>query len=160
MAIDVRAGEQIVHRADAVPDLPASEVRSGKVGKVSQHGVFGADQVVTALLRLRVPELAALTLPDRVPTDDEVAALDQSLANILVVNLSLGRVAGSNKDGGMHFGAILRHVYERGYIKAGEALIEELFDVEAIACNPAGDGRLQVGLLRGKTADHLQKRCL
>lgn len=78
-----------------------------------------ADHVVTGLHRPRIPELGPFALSDRIPADDEIAALDQSLTKFLIVDLAPGRMAGSHEYGGMHLCTIFWHVYKRGHVEAG-----------------------------------------
>src|SRR6266702_232133 len=80
LAVNIRPRKQIIHNANAIPYLPSCQIRPSKVGQVSQYSVLRADQVVTALLRLCIPELAPFALPDRVPANDKVPALDEPLA--------------------------------------------------------------------------------
>ena len=115
-AIYIRASEQVVNGAHSVPHLPTRQICAGKVGEIPQDRVFRADQVVAALLFLRVPELASLTLSDRVPADNEIPTPHQPLAKILIVNFSVGCVSSRHKNCGMRF-AILRYVHKSGYIQ-------------------------------------------
>ena len=98
--IDVWASEKIIDRANAIPNFPARKICSRQIGKIAEHSMFGADQVVPALASLLVPELTTLSLADRVPTDDYISALDQMLTECLIVSLPVGRVAGRTSTAG------------------------------------------------------------
>src|SRR5947207_4573911 len=64
LGVDFRAGKQVVYGAYSVPDFPPPKVRSRQIREVAHHRMFGADQIVAALRRLGVPELATLSLPN------------------------------------------------------------------------------------------------
>src|SRR5712664_311427 len=64
LAVNFRAREQIIDRANAIPYLPSRKIRAGQIGQVPHHRVFAADQVIATLTRGRIPELATLTLPN------------------------------------------------------------------------------------------------
>ena len=131
-AVDVRPREQVVERTNTVPHFPAREVGAGEIREVAEDRMLAADQVVSALARPRVPELAAFALPDRIPADDDVAASDEALAEGLVVRLAVGRVAARDEDGWMFSGAAVRHVDEGGDEDSRQTLEDELLDMEAV----------------------------
>src|SRR4051812_32280265 len=58
VGVNIRTGQQVVDRTDAVPDFPSCQVRTGKVGEVAKDGVLRANQVIAAFAGLCVPELA------------------------------------------------------------------------------------------------------
>src|SRR6185369_12516981 len=101
IGIDVGPGEQVVDGANAVPNFPTCEIGAGEIGEIAEHRVFGANQVVAALSQFRIPELTALTLTDRIPGDDNIAALYESLADGLIIDFSFWRMSGWNEYGRM-----------------------------------------------------------
>src|SRR5438067_33279 len=113
-----------------------------------------AHQVVAALSRLCVPELTALTLPDRVPTDDHISALNQPLAERLIMNFPIGGVAARHKNGGVRFIRVLRHVDKRRDIDTGKAFENQLLDSKAVHLDLAGDPWMQRCSFAGQAAQH------
>ena len=154
IGIDIRASEKIVDSANAVPNLPAREVCSGKVGEIAEYSVFSADQVVTALARLLVPELTTLTLADRIPTDDDIAAPDQVLAECLIVSLPVGRVAGRHEHCRVTFLLVIGYIDKRRNVNTGQAFENQLFDVKAVHRNSASNLGPQRGLQGWQPTQH------
>ena len=133
LAIDVGAREQVVDGAHSVPDFPPRQIGAGEVGEIAHDSVFGADQVVAALLCLRIPELASLALADGVPADDEIAALHQPLAKILDSEFfRFAECPAARERRGELCSSILGHIDERRDIEAGKALVDELLDMKAV----------------------------
>src|SRR4029077_17088554 len=97
--------------------------------EVAEDRMLAANQVVSALARPRVPELATFALPDRIPADDDVAASDEALAQGLVVRLAVGRMAARDEDGGMFTGATVWHVDQSGDEDPRQTLEDEFLDV-------------------------------
>src|SRR5665213_3648321 len=117
MAVHVGTTKQIIHCSHAVPYLPPRQIRTGKISEVPHYSVLGAYEVITAFLCLCVPELASLALPNGVPTNDEIAALHESLTKVLIVNFSIFRMSGGYQDRGMDLIAILGNIHESGHIE-------------------------------------------
>ena len=156
--IHLRARQQVVERAHAVPHLPSREVGSGQVGEVAENGVFAADQVVAAAARRSVPELAALTLTHRVPADHDVAPPHEALAERLVVGLAVRRVAAGDEHRRTRGGSAFGHVQQRRHEHAWQAFEDELLDPEAVHLHHARDPCVQRRPFRRQSADHPEQR--
>ena len=157
LAVNFRAGEQIIHRADAIPYLPSGKIGPGQIGQVPHGRVFAANQVIATLTGCRIPELAALTLPDGIPGNDDIPPPRQPLTQRLIVEFSIGCMTRRHQHSGMLLGVIIRHVYERCHIYTWQTLENQFFNREPFHLNPAGDARLQVCFCCRQAADHLQK---
>jgi|SRR5579859_1606616 len=119
--------------------------------------MLAADQVVAALLCFVVPELAALSLAYRVPTDHDISALNQVLAKTLIVSFSVFSVAAGNKHCGMSFVFVIGDVDQRSNVYTGQALEDQLLNMEALHLNPTGDLRIQRRLDGRETPNHLEQ---
>ena len=122
LRINFGASQQIIQRADPIPNFPACQICTGEICKISQHGMFCTDQVVAAPAFFGIPELASLSLADRVPTDHDIAALHQSLADRLIMHLSVRRMACWDQHSGMFFTLVIRQIHQRGNIHSGQTL--------------------------------------
>ena len=157
LRIDFRPADQVVNSAYAIPDFPARQVRAREVRKISQHGVLRADQVVAALAGLCIPELAALSLADRIPGEHDVATLHQALTQGLIASLAIRRMARRDQHRRMFPAIVIREIDQGSHIDPRKTLEHELLDVKAVHLNAAGDARTQRRSLRRQTAQHLQE---
>ena len=157
-AVHLRAREQVVEGAHAVPDLVAVQGRAGEAGQVPEHGVLAAHEVVTAPALRRVPELAALPLPHRVPAEDDVAAPRELSAQLLIVleGLAVGRVTAGDEYGRMRARAF-GHVEERGDVQPGLALEHDLLDAVSVHRDRAHDAGVQGRALARQPAHDLEQ---
>ena len=73
IAVNFQTRQQIVHSANSVPDFPPGKIRAHQIRQVAHYRMFRADQIVTTLRLLRIPELAALSLPHRIPSQHDVS---------------------------------------------------------------------------------------
>ena len=119
--VNFRTRQQIVHGANSVPGFPPGKIRAHQIRQVAHYRMFRADQIVTTLRLLRIPELAALSLPDRIPSQHDVSPFCQPLAQILVINLPVGCVARRHKHGRTLLRVIGWDVNQRGNIYARKA---------------------------------------
>src|SRR5438445_10967276 len=85
LGVSFRAGKQVVYGAYSIPDFPPRKVRSRQIRQVAHHRMFGADQIVAALRRLGVPELAALYLPHRVPRHHDISPFGDPLIHLRLI---------------------------------------------------------------------------
>src|SRR5205807_218423 len=81
-------------------------------------------------MRFRIPELAALALPDGIPGNHHVAAPRESLAQCLVMKFSVRRVTGGHQNRRMLALVVLRDVNQRGDVNAWQTLEHQFFDDE------------------------------
>src|SRR6185369_16218293 len=116
--------------------------------------MFGTDQVVSALCVLRIPELAAFSLPHRIPRDDDITTLHQPLAKCLIVVLSIGGVAAWHKDPRVFFNSVVWRVHQGCDIDPWQAFENELLDMKAVHLNLACDPRIQRSFLFRQTTQH------
>jgi hypothetical protein len=156
--INIRTGEQVVDRSDAIPDFPASKIGAGKVGKIAENGVLATNEVVTAAVSLNVPELTSFPLTDRVPGNRQVTPFGESRAKGLVMDLPIGGVSCGDEHGGMTRRAVIRNIYQRGDINAWKAFEDEFLDRETVTLNRASGAGMKVCLLSWQTANHLKER--
>ena len=80
LRIDLRARQQVVERADAVPGPPAAEELADEELLVAREQVL-ADADARPVLLLDVAVLQPLALADRVEDQHDVAHPGQALAN-------------------------------------------------------------------------------
>ena len=156
LGVNFRAGKQIVYGAYSIPDFPPRKVRSRQICQVAHHRMFGADQIVAALRRLGVPELAALSLPDRIPRQHDVSPFREPLTHLLIIDFSVGCMPSRQQYGRAFPCTIVWDIDERGNIHAGKALKDQFFDGKTVHLDLARDVRVQVRFLRRQTANHLQ----
>src|ERR1051325_1798814 len=116
--------------------------------------MFGTDQVVSALCVLRIPELAAFSLPHGIPRDYDITTLHQPLANCLIVVLSIGGVAAGDKNSRVLLDSVVWRVHQGCDIDPGQAFEDELLDMKAVHLNLACDPRIQRSFLFRQTTQH------
>ena len=156
-AIDLGPRQQVIERANAVPDLPPRQVGAGEIGKVSEDRVLAANQVVAASSARRIPELAAFALPDRIPTDHDVAAQRKPLTQCMVVRLAVRGVAAGDEHCRTGPLAAVGHVDERRDVDTGNALENQLLDAKPGHLHSAGHLRVEWRARRWQTTDHPQQ---
>src|ERR1700741_2342755 len=105
--------------------------------------MLGADQVVSALARFRVPELTALALSHRIPSDNDVSPLYQALAQGLVVHLPVLGMARWHKDRGMFAVPIFGHIDQRRNIDSRQTFKNQLLDSKTIHLNLSRDAGMK-----------------
>src|SRR5215471_12719359 len=102
-----------------------------------------ADEVVTALAGLCIPELTSLPLTDRVPRKDNIPALHQPLAQRVIMVLAVWCMSCRYENGRMFFGfasvGFRRHIEESSHIDSGKAFKNHLLDMKAIHWDSASD---------------------
>ena len=150
LRIDVRARQQVVDRAHAIPNFPARKICARQIREIPQHGMLGADQVVAALCGFRIPELAALALSHRVPADHDVSAMYQPLAKRLVADSFRSSNVRPEREQQDVLDPVLRHVDERRHIDSRKTFKNQLLDMKAVHRNLSGDARMQWRSLAGK----------
>src|SRR6185369_16357376 len=141
--IDVLPRKEIIYRANPIPNLPPREIRASEISEISHHRMFRTDQVVSALRSLRIPELAAFPLADRIPGDDHIATFYQPLAESLVVNLSFRRMPTGNEYRRMLARPIIRYIDQSCNIYLGKTFKNQLFNMKALHLDTARDLRMK-----------------
>src|SRR6266700_3970157 len=101
--------------------------------------MFCTNQVVAAPAFLGIPELASFSLADRVPTDHDIAALHQSLAERLIICLPIRRMACWDQYCGVSPASIIRQIHQGGNINSGQTLEDQLLDMKAVHLDFAHD---------------------
>ena len=96
LGIDIGTRQQVIEGANSIPNFPTCEISAGKVGQIPEDCMFCANQVITTLFLLWIPELAAFALANGIPVDDNITALHQTLAQRLIMHLPIFRVATRN----------------------------------------------------------------
>src|SRR5438477_4566798 len=152
LGVNFRAGKQVVYGAYSIPDFPPRKVRSREIREVAHHGMFGADQIVAALGSLGVPELAALSLPDRVPSQHDVSPFREPLTHLLIIDFSVGCMPSRQQYGRAFPCMIVWDIDERGNIHTGQTLKDQFFDRKTVHLDLARDVRMQIRFLRRQPA--------
>ena len=154
LRVHIGAREQVIECSNAVPNLPASQIRACQIGQISDNGMLATNQVVTALACFRIPELAALALSDGIPGEHHVAPQRQLLSQILVMQLADGRVPAGNQHGWMFSGAIVGYIHQRRDIYSGKAFENQLLYMKLLHLNSPGDTRVQRRFFCRQTSEH------
>src|SRR5436190_5231320 len=101
----LRPREQIIQGADAVPNRIASEVIARQQALSADHGVFGSVSGFSKFrcFEISIPELRALTLPQRVPRECDITSPGQRNQHVLPVRIgfSPALVSQRKKYGGI-----------------------------------------------------------
>ncbi len=126
--------------------------------------MFRADPVVAAAAGLCVPELAALSLSNRIPADDDIAAKNKSLAKNLIMSLPVLRVSGRHENCRMlrHWSAAriavvtIGYVHQCRHVDTRETLKDQLVDVKAIHRDRSCHSGVQWSSTRWQLAHHAQ----
>src|ERR1044072_6513149 len=127
--INVGAGQQIIDGTDSMPNFPAQKICAGEISKVTENEMFGAVQVIAALVVLGIPELAAFALSYGVPSDHHVAMLNQTLAERLIIIFAARRMPSWNENTGVLFRAIVGHIHKSSHVDSRQAFVNQFFDV-------------------------------
>ena len=143
--IDIRSCEQIIDGANPIPNFPTSKIRSRQIRQVSQNRVLGANQVVAAFVVFFIPELATFALTKRVPRNDYIPALHQTLAERLVIRFSVCRMAARDKHRRM-FACSIGRVHQSRNIYSRQAFKYQFLDMESLHLDSAGHASIQRSL--------------
>src|SRR5260221_2283870 len=128
LGVNFRAGKQVIYGAYSIPDFPPGKVRSRQIRQVAHHRMFGADQIVAALRRLGLPELAALSLPDPVPRQHDVSPFREPLTQLLIIDFPVGCVPSRQQYGPASPCTIVWDIDDRGNIHTEKTLKDQFFD--------------------------------
>ena len=98
--------------------------------------MLGTNQVVAALAGLCIPELAPLSLADRVPGQDNISTLHKALAQRLIMVLAVWGMSSRHENGRIFFAlarlAFIRQIDESSHIDSRKAFKNHLINVKAV----------------------------
>ena len=140
LGVDLGKRNEVIDAAHAVPDSISREAHAKKFERVSDDGVFGATDAVTAFFRRRVPKLAPLPLSHGIISQHDETALGEGDVELLifVVSLAVGRMPARAEDRRDFPFDFVRAIQKGRDEIAREAFDGELLDRVVVGLDPPG----------------------
>lgn len=151
--VDFGPRQQIIESAYAIPDGVSRDGISDEQALAVQFGVFDSRGKELRVIPIRIEELLALLLAQRIPCESDVTPAGKRPERLLPggVRLAAGFMSQGVKDGGVRRRTSLRKIEIRCDKEAGLAFEDDLFNSVIAAVDGACDARVQRRAL-GKTA--------